>query len=71
MGNGIDRAFRPDGVVDMIEVFIPYIYKSGTYRFPAFNIADSAITVGIAMIIIWQKRFFDEEESSSEEPAEA
>ncbi|MBT4706081.1 MAG: lipoprotein signal peptidase [Flavobacteriales bacterium] len=38
---------------------------------PVFNIADSAITVGIAMIIIWQKRFFDEEESSSEEPAEA
>jgi signal peptidase II len=52
MGNGIDRAFRPDGVVDMIEVFIPYIYKSGTYRFPAFNIADSAICVGTFLFLI-------------------
>lgn len=52
MGNGIDRAFRPDGVVDMIEVFIPYIYKSGSYRFPAFNIADSAICVSVFLFLI-------------------
>ena len=25
MGNGIDRAFRPEGVVDMIEIFIPFV----------------------------------------------
>ncbi len=52
MGNGIDRGFRPEGVVDMIEVFIPYIYKDGWYRFPAFNIADSAICVGTFLYII-------------------
>ena len=52
MGNGIDRAFRPDGVVDMIEVFIPYIYKSGWYRFPAFNVADAAICVGTILYVI-------------------
>lgn len=33
---------------------------------PVFNIADSAITIGIAMIIIWQKRFFEEEKSEEE-----
>ena len=28
---------------------------------PVFNIADSAITVGVTIILIWQKRFFAEE----------
>ena len=28
---------------------------------PVFNIADSAITVGVSIILIWQKRFFAEE----------
>ncbi|MFC2112983.1 lipoprotein signal peptidase [Bacteroidota bacterium] len=28
---------------------------------PVFNIADSAITVGVAIILIWQRRFFTEE----------
>ena len=52
MGNGIDRAFRPEGVVDMIEVYIPFIYKEGWYRFPAFNVADSAICVSVFIYII-------------------
>jgi len=52
MGNGIDRAFRPEGVVDMVEVFIPFVYKEGWYRFPAFNIADSAICVSVFIYII-------------------
>lgn len=30
---------------------------------PVFNIADSAITVGICMIILFQKRFFEEDNS--------
>jgi signal peptidase II len=30
---------------------------------PVFNIADSAITVGISMIILFQKRFFEEDEA--------
>jgi signal peptidase II len=27
---------------------------------PVFNIADSAITVGVAIILIWQKKYFNE-----------
>lgn len=30
---------------------------------PVFNIADTAISVGIGMIIVFQKRFFEEEDS--------
>ena len=36
-------------VVDMIEfTFFPYV----------FNIADSAVTVGVAILILWNKSFF-------------
>ncbi|HAW21305.1 MAG TPA: lipoprotein signal peptidase [Flavobacteriales bacterium] len=33
---------------------------------PVFNVADAAITTGIAMIVIFQKRFFEDESSKSE-----
>jgi signal peptidase II len=33
---------------------------------PVFNIADTAISVGIGMIIVFQKRFFEEETKSEE-----
>jgi signal peptidase II len=52
MGNGIDRAFRPEGVVDMIEIFIPYVNGGEAYRWPAFNVADAAICVGVSLFII-------------------
>ena len=64
-GNFIDRFFRTGGVVDMIEIFIPvpgflqsFVSKfiqltaNGTYRFPAFNIADSGICVGVVLYFI-------------------
>jgi signal peptidase II len=42
---------------------------------PVFNIADSAITVGVSVILIWQKRFFAEpilpEENAQEEKVSA
>ena len=39
-GNLLDRIRSPRGVVDFIEVGI------GVHRFPTFNVADSAITIG-------------------------
>lgn len=52
VGNLIDRVFRDPGflrggVVDFISVFAAY-----GQRFPVFNLADSAITVGAVIIAI-------------------
>lgn len=39
---------------------------------PVFNIADSAITIGISMIILFQKRYFEEESTEkAKETAQA
>ena len=47
VGNAIDRIFRPDGlVVDFFHVY----WRD--HSFPVFNIADSAITVGLGGILI-------------------
>ena len=45
LGNILDR-FRHGGVVD----FLYFHYRE--YGFPAFNLADSAITIGVALILI-------------------
>jgi signal peptidase II len=45
-GNLVDRIRSPQGVVDFIEVGI------GSYRWPTFNVADSAITVGAIALAI-------------------
>lgn len=44
-GNLIDR-FRFDAVVDFLDVYI------GTYHWPAFNVADSAISIGVTLLLI-------------------
>lgn len=46
IGNFIDRIFRGE-VVDFIDVLIPII----NYEFPIFNIADSALTIAVIMLI--------------------
>jgi signal peptidase II len=53
VGNLLDRAFRGPGfldgrVVDFISVFGP-----DAQHFPAFNIADSAITVGAVALVLF------------------
>jgi signal peptidase II len=50
-GNLWDRVLRGT-VTDFIQVFI------GSYEFPSFNVADSAITVGAALLVIelWRTR---------------
>lgn len=45
IGNVIDR-FRFGAVADFFDVYV------GTYHWPAFNIADSAITIGVVMLVI-------------------
>jgi len=44
-GNVTDRIIH-GGVTDFIEVFF------GSYRYPAFNVADSAITIGAVLLIL-------------------
>lgn len=46
VGNVVDRFRSAQGVVDFIEVGI------GSYRWPTFNVADSAITVGVALLAL-------------------
>lgn len=45
LGNLFDRIFR-GAVTDFIQVFI------GSYEFPSFNVADSAITIGAGLLVI-------------------
>lgn len=57
IGNLIDRFFRPLGVVDFIDVrFFKALFASG--RWPTFNIADTAIVISVAcmlLIILFEK----------------
>ncbi|MBO7419651.1 MAG: signal peptidase II [Spirochaetaceae bacterium] len=49
-GNLIDRFFRPDGVVDFIDIKFYGLF--GLERWPTFNIADSAVLIcEIALVI--------------------
>jgi signal peptidase II len=56
VGNLIDR-IRFGAVVDFIDVYI------GTWHWPAFNVADSAISVG-AVLMIWKMLVNRRKESS-------
>jgi signal peptidase II len=44
IGNLIDRLFY-GYVIDFLDVYY------GTYHWPAFNIADSAITIGVVLML--------------------
>lgn len=56
IGNAIDR-FRHDAVVDFLDVHV------GGLHWPAFNVADSAITVGAILLVI--DALFSKEDSST------
>ena len=51
IGNLIDRVLLGH-VVDFIQVWLPWIPYSLFNPWPAFNIADSAITAGVVVLII-------------------
>ncbi len=50
LGNIVDRIFRSDGVVDFLS-FRLYGFL-GMERFATFNVADSGVTVGGALIVL-------------------
>tara|TARA_B100001750_G_C15489686_1_gene590492 strand:- start:652 stop:1191 length:540 start_codon:yes stop_codon:yes gene_type:complete len=45
LGNLIDR-FRFGGVADFLDVYV------GTYHWPAFNVADACISIGVVLLLI-------------------
>jgi len=64
-GSVVDMLYFP-----MIEGTYPdwFPFKGGqdfTFFQPIFNIADSAVTVGVLIILIFQKKFFKEEKTNN------
>jgi signal peptidase II len=75
VGNFIDR-MRMQMVVDFIDCDIPdiHIMDFNMVRFPTFNVADSFVTVGVALVILspvilrkLHKQIKEEKEIKSEE----
>ncbi len=62
VGNLIDRVRSPRGVIDFIDVGI------GTHRWPTFNVADMAVTVGAVTlaIVLWLEGREEEKASRAE-----
>lgn len=60
IGNLIDR-LASGGVTDFIDVYV------GTHHWPSFNVADSAITVGIALMIFDSFRSHRSERTDGDE----
>ena len=49
IGNLLDRIFRGH-VVDFLDFFL------GNYHWPAFNISDTALVVGVILLLIYYKK---------------
>jgi signal peptidase II len=67
--NGGYETFLYGHVVDMLQFTVRFPewfpWWGGNEIFPPiFNIADTAITVGVLMILIWQKRYFKAKDKS-------
>ncbi len=62
LGNLIDR-LASGAVTDFIDVYV------GNHHWPAFNVADSAITVGIALMVLDSFRSHRRPEASAESAA--
>jgi len=66
LGNITDRIFRPDGVVDFIDVKFYGIF--GWERWPTFNIADASVVVCCLLLLFTM--FFAAKKTKKEEPDE-
>lgn len=62
VGNLIDRIARDGAVVDFIDIGGP------AYRWPAFNVADSAITVGVTLLAVSIVFLRSPDENSADSP---
>jgi len=51
LGNLIDRMLLGH-VVDFVQVYLPFLPFAIFNPWPAFNVADSAITIGVALLLI-------------------
>ena len=50
VGNLIDRFFRSEGVVDFVSVYVRV--DNTVHEWPAFNVADSAICIGVGLFVL-------------------
>jgi signal peptidase II len=57
VGNLIDRVLLGH-VIDFIQVYLPFLPWAIFNPWPAFNVADSAIVIGVAMLFV-HTLFFD------------
>jgi len=47
--------------------WIPFFGGQHVALWPIFNVADASIFVGVIIILIWQKKFFDFNKEKSED----
>ena len=52
VGNLIDRAFYWESITGFTGVVDWILFKFGKYRFPMFNIADSALVIGVILFLV-------------------
>ncbi len=62
LGNAWERLFAARGVVDFIDVGV------GTHRFWTFNVADSALTVGVVLLVLLLESEDRAQKEASEHP---
>jgi signal peptidase II len=66
IGNVVDRVRSSRGVIDFLD------FGVGEYRWPVFNVADIAVTVGALLLAfsLWREEQKIEQELDATEPAE-
>ena len=64
IGNVVDRVRSSRGVIDFLD------FGVGEYRWPVFNVADIAVTVGALLLAfsLWREEQKQEQELDGSEP---